>query len=95
MVVLLLLSLSVHASGVIAEVQNNGGGSIALLDMECKTAPGTFVAYTYLKGGQSLLGCWTTDSSDRVFIQWSDGDLRSYPIGMFNLKKKLINGKWI
>lgn len=91
---LLILSLNVHASGVIAETPNQGGGSIALLDMECKTRNGTFIAYSYLKDGRSMMGCWTTDSDSRVFIHWSDGDLRSYPIEMFNLKKKM-NGKYL
>jgi hypothetical protein len=95
MTALLLLSLNVHANGVIAETPNQGGGSIALLDMECKAKDGTFVAYSYLKTGQSMLGCWTTDGDARVFINWSDGDLRSYPIDMFKIKKKLINGKWL
>lgn len=84
---LLLLSLNVHAKGVIAEIFNDGGGSIALTDMKCTTIAGTFIAYSYIKGGQSILGCWSSDDT-RVFVRWSDGDLRSYPIELFNLKPK-------
>jgi hypothetical protein len=94
MVALLLLSLNVSAAGVIAEAQNQGGGAIALLDMECKTKNGTFIAYSYLSNGKSIMGCWTTDNTDRVFIEWSDGDIRSYPISMFTMKKK-SNGKYL
>jgi hypothetical protein len=85
--VLLLLSLNAHAKGVIAEVINDSGGSIALTDMKCTTIAGTFIAYSYAKNGQSILGCWSSDDT-RVFVRWSDGDLRSYPIELFNLKQK-------
>ena len=90
--VLLLLSLSAHASGVIAEVFNQGGGSIALTDIKCTTRVGTFVAYSYLENGRSILGCWASDDS-RVFVFWSDGDTRSYPLDIFNLPKK--KGKYL
>lgn len=85
--VLLLLSINVHASGVIAEVVNEGGGSIALTDIKCTTIPNTFVAYSYIPSGQSILGCWASDDS-RVFVRWSDGEIRSYAIEVFKLKKK-------
>ncbi len=84
---LFVLALNVQAKGVIAEVQNEGGGSIALTDMKCTTVKDTLIAYAYTKNGQSLLGCWATDDT-RVFIKWSDGDLRSYPIDVFKLPKK-------
>lgn len=85
--VLLLLSLNVSAAGVIAEVINDGGGSIALTDIKCTTIAGTFVAYSYIQNGQSILGCWSSDDT-RVFVRWSDGDIRSYPIEVFKLKQK-------
>jgi hypothetical protein len=56
--------------------------------MECKSKNGTFIAYSYMKDGRSLMGCWTTDNTNRVFIEWSDGDIRSYPMDSFNMKKK-------
>lgn len=87
---MLLLSLNVSAAGVIAEVINDGGGSIALTDIKCTTIAGTFVAYSYIKNGQSMLGCWSSDDT-RVFVRWSDGDLRSYPIEVFHLKKQQKN----
>ena len=90
----MILSLNVHANGVIAEAPNKGGGGIALLDMECKAKNGTFVAYSYLQDGRSMMGCWTTDNTSRVFIEWSDGDIRSYSIDSFNMKKK-PNGKYL
>ena len=85
--VLLLLSINVSAAGVIAEVVNEGGGSIALTDIKCTTIPNTFVAYSYVPSGQSILGCWASDDS-RVFVRWSDGEIRSYSIEVFKLKKK-------
>lgn len=85
MVALLLLSLNVSAE-VIAEMLNQGGGTIALTNLPCKSVAGTSVAYSYIKSGQSLLGCWTIEG-DRVFIKWDDGDLRSYNAGAFVVKK--------
>ena len=76
-----ILSLNASAA-VVAETVNQGGGTIALTDAKCSKSPNTFVAYTYISSGQSLLGCWTSEGN-RVFIQWNDGDLRSYPIDMF------------
>lgn len=87
---LLLLSLNAHASGVIAEVVNQGGGSIALTDIKCTTIANTFVVYSYLANGKSILGCWSSDDS-RVFVFWSDGDVRSYPLDAFKLPKKKGN----
>ena len=89
---MLLLSLSANAAGVIAEVVNQGGGSIALTDIKCTTVKDTFVAYSYLADGKSLLGCWAADDS-RVFVRWSDGDVRSYDINIFTNPKK--SGKWL
>lgn len=79
---LLTLSLSANA-GLVAETVNQGGGSIVLTDTKCTTIKDTFVAYSYLSNGKSLLGCWSTDGASRVFIKWSDGDLTSYPISIF------------
>jgi hypothetical protein len=75
---------------VIAEVVNAGGGSIALTDITCTKVVSTFVAYTYISNGKSLLGCWTADDQ-RVFIFWDDGDTRSYPLDSFRLPKKKGN----
>ena len=77
------MTLSLNASAaVVAETNNDGGGRIALTDLKCTRIQNTFIAYTYISNGKSLMGCWTSES-DRVFIQWNDGDLRSYPIDTF------------
>jgi len=94
MAVLLLLSLNVHASGIIAEIPNQGGGNISLTDIKCTTIQNTFIAYSNLPNGKSVLGCWASDD-DNVFVRWSDGDIRQYPIGLFVTKKRYVNGKWI
>jgi len=73
---------------------NQAGGSIALTDIKCTTVKDTFVAYANHSNGKSLLGCWASDE-DNVFIRWSDGDIRSYPVEGFNMKKKLVQGQWI
>lgn len=89
---LLLLSLNANAAGVIAEAINKGGGSLALTDIKCTTMKDMYIAYSYLDDGRSILGCWAADDS-RVFVRWSDGDIRSYDINMFFIPKK--SGKWL
>ena len=93
-VALLLLSLNASAAGIIAETTNNGGGHISLTDIKCTTIKDTFIAYSNLANGQTLLGCWASDE-DKVFVRWSDGDIRSYPIEVFTMKKRYVGGKWI
>ena len=93
LVVLSILSLNASA-GIIAEASNKGGGSIALTDIKCTTVKDTYVAYSYLSNGQSLLGCWAGDGS-RVFIRWSDGDVRSYPLDVFEQPKDSYGRKYM
>jgi hypothetical protein len=81
LVALLTLSLNVNAT-VVAEMVNQGGGTIALTDAKCTKVQNTFVAYSYITSGQSLLGCWTSEGN-RIFILWNDNDLRSYPLEYF------------
>ena len=78
---LLILSLNANAA-VVAEMVNQGGGTIALTDAKCTKVQNTYVAYSYITSGQSLLGCWTSEGN-RVFILWNDNDLRSYPLEYF------------
>jgi hypothetical protein len=72
---------------------NQGGGHISLTDIECTTIKNTFVAYSNLSNGKSILGCWASDE-DNVFVRWSDGDIKAYPVGNFTVKKK-SNGQWM
>jgi len=94
MAVLLLLSLNASAAGVIAEAPNQGGGSISLTDIKCTTTENSFIAYSNLANGKSILGCWASDD-DNVFVRWSDGEIRQYPVAKFTMKKRYVNGKWI
>jgi len=73
---------------------NQGGGNISLTDITCTTIKNTFVAYSNLPNGQAMLGCWASDE-DNVFVRWSDGDLRSYPIDRFQMKKKTSGKTWL
>ena len=91
---LLLLSLSVHASGIIAEMPNQGGGNISLTDIKCTTIKDTFIAYSNLPNGKSILGCWASDD-DNVFVRWSDGDIRQYPSNSFTIKQNKANRGWL
>jgi hypothetical protein len=80
-VALSILSLNVSA-GILAEMPNNGGGKIVLLDTPCNIKD-TWTAYSYLSNGQSFLGCWTA-AGDRVFIDWGKNEIRSYPANAFS-----------
>lgn len=91
---LLLLSLNVHASGIIAEMPNQGGGNISLTDIKCTTIKDTFIAYSNLPNGKSILGCWASDD-DNVFVRWSDGDIRQYPSNSFTIKQNKANRGWL
>jgi hypothetical protein len=73
---------------------NQGGGNISLTDVKCTTIQDTFIAYSNLPNGRAILGCWASDE-DNVFVRWSDGDIRQYPIEKFNMKKRFSNGKWL
>lgn len=73
---------------------NQGGGNISLTDIKCTTVKDTYIAYSNLANGKSILGCWAADD-DNVFVKWSDGDLRQYPIGNFRMKNNTSQGKWL
>ena len=73
---------------------NQGGGNISLTDIVCTTSKNAFVAYSNLANGKAMLGCWASDD-DNVFIKWSDGDLRSYPINNFQMKQKTNGKNWL
>ena len=94
MAALLLLSLSVHANEIIAEIPNQGGGNISLTNIKCTTIKDTFIAYANHANGKSILGCWAADN-DNVFIRWSDGDIMQYPSNSFTIKKNKVNRGWM
>ena len=85
---LLLLSLSASAAGIIAELENEGGGIIALTDIGCKTVIGANIAYSNHRNGNYLLGCWVLDK-DNVYVKWSDGDIKEYPWVHFKKDTKI------
>lgn len=85
---LLLLSLNVNAAGIIAELENEGGGTIALTDIGCKTVVGANIAYSNHRNGKHILGCWVSDK-ENVYVKWSDGDIREYPWENFKRNTKI------
>ena len=86
----LLLALSIlvscNAQADTWATNNNGGGQIVLTQTRCSDSSNTSVAFSQLKNGQTLFGCWFT-SDGFVMITWSDGDIRTYPAENFYLKQ--------
>jgi len=82
--ILALVTLPVFGE-TLATAVNRDGGMLVLTDVKCKNK-NSFIAYTFASNGSTTLGCWISDDSF-VMIQWSDGDIRTYPIGIWQVKK--------
>lgn len=85
LLLILLLATTANAD-TIATAENNNGGLLVLTDVQCKEKK-TLVAYSTNKNNQTLFGCWFLDDSF-VFITWNDGDTRTYPFYIWNMRKK-------
>lgn len=83
--VLMVITLNAQAK-VIAEMYNKGGGKIVITNDLCNDNT-NFLAYTTSGSIGTLVGCWNYDDSF-VHIRWYDGDLRSYPMELWVVKKK-------
>lgn len=82
---LALICSFAHADTV-ATAQNNGGGMIVLTNSKCTSREG-MVAYTNDGTGRTTLGCWFPEDSF-IFVAWNDGDVRTYPYGIFKVVNK-------
>lgn len=82
----LALISSFSYADTIATAKNGGGGSIVLTNNKCTQRDG-FVAYTNDTTGKTTLGCWFPEDSF-VFVVWNDGDVRTYPYGIFTTVNK-------
>lgn len=85
LILILLLATAAHAE-TIATAQNDGGGIMVLTDIKCKDSK-SLVAYSTTNNNKTLLGCWFLDDNF-VFIIWNDGDVRTYPFGIWVTKIK-------
>jgi hypothetical protein len=74
-----------HADTV-ATATNASGGMIVLTNTKCSNKTG-MVAYTNDNVGRTTLGCWFAEDTF-VFVAWSDGDVRTYPYGIFTIAQK-------
>jgi hypothetical protein len=87
----LLLSLLFASSAqaaVIAESGNDAGGKIILFDNVCKTNQNMRAMFGYDGDGGFMRGCWLSESGE-IVVKWADGDVRRYPIKLF----QIIGGK--
>jgi hypothetical protein len=85
LIALLIVSSTVQAEALF-ETNNKAGGKIVLTDEVCRDNKHK-LAYSMMDGSDTLLGCWSADSS-YVHIGWYDGSLRSYPYGIWNYTSK-------
>ena len=75
-------------AGTVATSTNDAGGMMVLSDVKCSGERDLFVAYTVVpNSSKTLMGCWTMDDNF-VFIRWNDGDVRTYPFGIWDIKTK-------
>lgn len=70
---------------VIASSENAAGGKILLTDAKGNCAQGRLVMIT-TKTGEYMTGCWSP-YDDQVFVVYSDGESRLYPMTGFTLKR--------
>ena len=88
----LAAALAVPATaGVIATLENKGGGQIKLTDDICKSREGQdlawLFAYSTLPGGKFLTGCWMV-ADDDVLVIYDNGGVRLYPMDAFTTRSK-------
>ena len=83
---LALLTGAAH-SGTVATAGNKGGGIMVLTDVMCSGEKDLRVAYSTLDNNKTMMGCWTMDDNF-IFIRWNDGDVRTYPFDIWDVKTK-------
>ena len=83
----LLLAAGVAQAGTVATTKNEAGGIAVLTDEECTGRKNAWVAYSIHTGNKVLFGCWAMDDNF-VFIRWEDGDVRNYPLTIWDIKTK-------
>ena len=92
-ILILLLTATSAWSEVIATTTNGLGGKIALTDLTCtNTTYKGKIAYATSPTSKTLLGCWLSDNT-MIHIFWDDGEMRSYPFGIWELTDEARKGK--
>ena len=84
MVIASLLAFNAQAA-VIATSDNGGGGQIILTDAVCKVSDKMRTMLGYNGEGEVMQGCWFV-KDNQVIVVWADGDLRKYPVKLFDFK---------
>lgn len=86
LLIALLLAATAPAAhaDAIAQGRNKAGGLITLTDVACDAREGTYVAYSTTRGGSNtIFGCWFYNKPN-VFVQWTGGDVSTFPAVMFD-----------
>lgn len=80
----LMLVTSFAQAATFALLQNKAGGQIRLTDNVSAQCTTGLVAYSTTPNQPALAGCWTYDAG-LVLIEWSDGDVYTYPGPAFEI----------
>ena len=86
-IAVMCIAASTAWAGTVATASNKNGGIIVLSDGKCQGDKDLFVAYSTVENSRTLMGCWTMDDNF-IFIRWNDGDVRTYPFEIWDVKTK-------
>ena len=86
LIALFLIAGSAHADTV-ATANNNAGGMLVITDIPCNNSSGWY-AYASARTVSTLFGCWWSDQT-MVHITWNDGDVRSYPLNIWDVNLEI------
>lgn len=73
----LLGAARANATGIVAYLPNQVGGTIQLTDAPCKTGDGMVALSIDSSGSPALAGCWVYLEPNAA-VTWNDGTLRWY-----------------
>ena len=84
-----LVLCQISNADTLATAKNNAGGVFVLTDVPCKNGNG-YHMYSQSNGNRTLFGCWWSDSS-MVHVTYSDGEVRSYPLEIWEVNMEVAN----
>ena len=91
LIALLLLAPTLAFGGVVASMNNQGGGKIVLTDEQCiykgKNYRHLYKAYFYTAEGITGDGCWVIED-ESVTVVWHMGETRRYPAANFDIRRR-------
>ena len=80
---------TVAYADTVATSKNEAGGMMVITDVPCTGSNGWY-AYASARTTSTLFGCWWSDQT-MVHISWNDGDVRSYPLGLWEVNNEVAD----